>query len=642
MSKKLLVILFIILCSFCLVNAVSASADENMTVANSNDEYLQVEEVDTLSEEDNEVLSHDTEYPWVEFYSPAAGDKISGIVDINLNVDSHSELRYANVTVENVNTKEVVFRAQDTNPSDGWGTFWDTSNAPNGKYFITAYVINVKDLSDEWSILVTLENKEKNTHILLNNAIGVVDQQTSLVAQLLDGNNNALANRQVEFTVGGETLTGKTGGDGVALVYYTPKEVKNYDVVVKFKGDNLYSPSQATMILKTLSNSNATIVTVNNVTGNNKENITLKANLKAPGFKEDSVNKQINFYVNNKLVGSSFTDNDGNAEFVYNVLEVGGKYAYYAEYTNASGETFKSYASLFVPESQLYITMTANKSNVKVGDTFKVTYNLFNLGPDNSTNVALTYTVVNSLKYIESFASMGNCTYDADSKEFKWIIDVVPVGNQTLNIIFQSTSVARNNLTASLTTDTYDKSAPYGAPVRYLTVKSYSKLSATDLVKYFSGPEKYVIYVYGDDGKLVGSDVSVKVTIGKTVFNLKTNRNGFVEVPITFNPGEYTSQVVCNGLSTSNKITVKSTIITKDLSKKKSKAVKFTAKLLNTNGKKLPGKKITFKIKGKTYKVKTNKKGIATLALKNLKVGKYTVSTSYGKLTVKNTIKIKK
>ena len=80
----------------------------------------------------------------------------------------------------------------------------------------------------------------------------------------------------------------------------------------------------------------------------------------------------------------------------------------------------------------------------------------------------------------------------------------------------------------------------------------------------------------------------------------------------------------------------------KNISKKKAKKVKFSAKLVNSKGKAVKGKKITFKIKGKTYKVKTNKKGQATLTLKNLKVGKYKITTKYGKSTIKNTIKIKK
>jgi uncharacterized protein YaiI (UPF0178 family) len=94
-------------------------------------------------------------------------------------------------------------------------------------------------------------------------------------------------------------------------------------------------------------------------------------------------------------------------------------------------------------------------------------------------------------------------------------------------------------------------------------------------------------------------------------------------------------------MSLSNKIVIKPLIITKDLSKKKTKVIKFTAKVLNNKGKVVKNKKVTFKVKGKKYKVKTNKKGIATLSLKKLKKGKFVIYTSYGKSTVKNTIKIR-
>ena len=81
--------------------------------------------------------------------------------------------------------------------------------------------------------------------------------------------------------------------------------------------------------------------------------------------------------------------------------------------------------------------------------------------------------------------------------------------------------------------------------------------------------------------------------------------------------------------------------------KKSAKKLVLTAKL--TKGKTLiKGKKITFKFKGKTYKAKTNKKGIAKVTikksvLKKLKVGKKVkYQAKYGKLTKKVTVKVKK
>ena len=67
------------------------------------------------------------------------------------------------------------------------------------------------------------------------------------------------------------------------------------------------------------------------------------------------------------------------------------------------------------------------------------------------------------------------------------------------------------------------------------------------------------------------------------------------------------------------------------------------------NGKKaVKGKVITFKFKGKNYKAKTDKKGIAKVTIKKnvinkLKVGKkYALKVVYLKNTVKATVKVRR
>ena len=72
------------------------------------------------------------------------------------------------------------------------------------------------------------------------------------------------------------------------------------------------------------------------------------------------------------------------------------------------------------------------------------------------------------------------------------------------------------------------------------------------------------------------------------------------------------------------------------------------AKLKWSNGKPLKGKKITIKFKGKKYKAKTNKKGIAKVKIKKkvtkkLKKGKkYKYTATYKTDTVKGKVKVKK
>ena len=162
-----------------------------------------------------------------------------------------------------------------------------------------------------------------------------------------------------------------------------------------------------------------------------------------------------------------------------------------------------------------------------------------------------------------------------------------------------------------------------------------------NIVNYFGVKSTYKVRAYGDGGKVVaGVYVTFKVN-GKT-YKVKTDKNGYAKISVSLNPKQYTVTAVFNGTKVSNKITVKPVLTTKITSNKKTKMTKFTAKLVNTKGKALKGKKITFKIKGKKYKAKTNNKGIAHLNIRlTLKKGTYKVITSYGKAKAINTIRIK-
>lgn len=110
--------------------------------------------------------------------------------------------------------------------------------------------------------------------------------------------------------------------------------------------------------------------------------------------------------------------------------------------------------------------------------------------------------------------------------------------------------------------------------------------------------------------------------------------------------------------TTTFKVTSKATTPTKKadvikLTLKKVKVKKSAKKLiikatLKINGKVAKGKQVIFKFKGKTYKAKTNKKGVAKATikkkvLKKLKVGKkVTYTAKYLTKTVKKTVKVRK
>ena len=158
---------------------------------------------------------------------------------------------------------------------------------------------------------------------------------------------------------------------------------------------------------------------------------------------------------------------------------------------------------------------------------------------------------------------------------------------------------------------------------------------------YYGAGKYYSVRVCDDNGKYVsGLDVTFKINGQNHV--VKTDSNGYASLKINLKPGTYKITAEYKGFKVSNKIVVKTILITKNIKVKKSKTINFKAKLLKSNGKKLKNKVVKFKFKGKIYKIKTNKKGLAILKLKNpYKAGKYIIYTKYGKLKNKNKIIIK-
>ena len=227
-----------------------------------------------------------------------------------------------------------------------------------------------------------------------------------------------------------------------------------------------------------------------------------------------------------------------------------------------------------------------------------------------------------------------------------------PVANSTVELIVNGKSYNLTSdengvvlLTQKLAVGTYaitvtnptsgEKTANYAQIVKRIT-------NNKNLNMYFGAGSSYKVKVFDDDGKAVGAGEIVVMKVNGKTYKVKTNKNGYAALKLSLKPKTYTITATYKGVKVSNKIVVKPVLTAKNISKKKAKKIKFSAKLVSTKGKALKGKKISFTIKGKTYKAKTNKKGVATVTLKNLKVGKHTIKVKYGKSTIKKTIKIKK
>jgi transglutaminase-like putative cysteine protease len=166
-------------------------------------------------------------------------------------------------------------------------------------------------------------------------------------------------------------------------------------------------------------------------------------------------------------------------------------------------------------------------------------------------------------------------------------------------------------------------------------------VTAKDVTKYYKGSTKYTATFLDEYGKALANS-NVKITVNGVAYTKKTNAKGVVSFTVNLKPGTY-KVVAANpatGYSLTTTFKVLSTIEASDISKVYTDSRKFSAKFLKSNGKALANKYVKFRINGKTYKVKTDSKGVAKLSLKTLKKGTYKI-TSYNADGLSKTNKVK-
>ena len=162
----------------------------------------------------------------------------------------------------------------------------------------------------------------------------------------------------------------------------------------------------------------------------------------------------------------------------------------------------------------------------------------------------------------------------------------------------------------------------------------------------YAGGSYFSVKVVTAEGRDVGAGESVKFTINGKSTTVKTDNNGMAKIKITDLPGKYTLTTTYRGKTYKNTVTVKQVLKTTKTSVKNTDKKLILKASLKINGKAIKGKVITFKFRGKTYKAKTNAKGIAQVTIKQAVIKKltgksYAVKVTYLKDTVKTTVNVK-
>ena len=237
---------------------------------------------------------------------------------------------------------------------------------------------------------------------------------------------------------------------------------------------------------------------------------------------------------------------------------------------------------------------------------------------------------------------IGNSTY-SEGKAY-----TAKLVNGKASIKLDNYSAGKYYINIQFTETTDGKTQKYYWYRQFTIYKPVKFTPSTSAIYYGDG--KYKVKLTNSSGKsIAGQYVSFKIN-GKTIAKVKTNKTGWAvfKIPTKYVPKTYKFTVSALGKTYNKKVTVKQVLTLKSVKVRKyAKKLVLTATL--KKGKTaLKSKQLTFKFNGKTYKAKTNKKGIAKVTikksvLKKLKIGKKVkYQVTYIKDTVKRTAKVKK
>ena len=109
------------------------------------------------------------------------------------------------------------------------------------------------------------------------------------------------------------------------------------------------------------------------------------------------------------------------------------------------------------PASYLYLNVTSSKINPTVGETFILTYKLSNSGPDNATNVTMSFQIPAGLEFVNATVDNGTVTYNSTTRTITWTLFNVEVGDPYLYLTVKALGSGSYSITPTITSETFNQ-----------------------------------------------------------------------------------------------------------------------------------------------------------------------------------------
>ena len=551
-------------------------------------------------------------------------------------------------TIKNAEITFTVNGKTYTNKTDVNGKAIINLNLKTGTYTITARYRNTTTTNT----LTIIED-----YILSGNDIKAYeDDNFQYRVNLTDHNGKAMKNAEITFKVGEKTYSGKTNSQGQAAITLNLKE-GNYTIIATYKN------TTTTNELEIIENH---ILTGQNVKAYENTDFTYTVTLK----RTDGVpltNKEITFIINNRRY-TDMTNSEGKASKTLNLPE--GSYTITAIYKNTritnnltiiedynlNANNIKAYAN---ENFQYKVNLTDhNKKPVKNAEiTFEINGQTYKNRTDNNGQAVLNlnlkegkYTITvtyknikttNMLEIIESYSLKGTNVKSYENFDFEYTVTLKDhkdkaIENAEITFEIDGKTYANKTNNKGLATITLNlKEGNYTITARYKNTTTSNKLNiikydlvkieSSDLEMYYKDGSRFIIRLTENGTAL--SNKTVQFIINGNPYKRTTNNEGYANIAINLNSGIHNITTRYNNISTTNTITIKSTIEGNDLAKIYKNDTQYYATFYNSKGKPLQNMKITFNINGVMYERNTKENGQAKLNI-NLAAGTYIITAT--------------
>ncbi len=395
----------------------------------------------------------------------------------------------------------------------------------------------------------------------------------------------------VTYIINGEEYNPVTVTNGKATKKLSGFSDGNYTVETLYSGDSSYNPSNATPVTFTIATTGVVLDApplVKYYGGSERFTVTLT---------EDGMplaNKTVTINLNGKNYTRT-TDSEGKAGMNVNLNS-----AVYPVTVTAEGQSVNTTVTVKATVSGQNVTKIFRN-----GTQYYATF-VDSTGKTLPNNTGVEFNI-NGVFYTRYTNEKGVARMNINLNPGEYIITAKnpKTGEMYTNLITVLTNIVENN----------------------------------DLTKYYKNDSQYRIRILADDGSIAKAGVKVTFNINGVFYDRYSDDNGYVQMRINLNPGEYIITADYNGLRASNNIKVLNILFGNNVDMKYKDGSKYTVLLLDGQGNPYPNQTIEININGVFYKRVTNESGIAALNI-NLEPATYIATATFNGLGCSNTVKV--